>query len=168
MIADSKFYIESQTSKAPDHWSRHSQPVFSNQADAKKFVLECLERLETNGEANFKTFGFKVLSYRIVELNTTVKDTILETFPVIKQPLKMSYLEKEKYYQTKQEELHYISQILKYLKHLEYLYKNSSIKDSQKLDRIKKSINNTNDERGKILREIDSTDLETWRLFDQS
>lgn len=54
----------------------------------------------------------------------------------------------------KQDELHYLKQVFKYLKHLEHLYHTEVIKDNNKLQQINVSINNTKQQIEYVERDI--------------
>jgi len=73
---------------------------------------------------------------------------------------------------AKTDELHYLDQIYKYMKHLEHIYKVGKLEDEEKAWQISISLSNTNRQREKIKNEIkqlcEDTELEEWRLFDRS
>ena len=70
------------------------------------------------------------------------------------------------------DELHYLDQIYKYMKHLEHIYKVGKLQDEEKAWQIGISLSNTNRQREKVKNKIKQlrkdTDLEEWRLFDRS
>jgi hypothetical protein len=68
---------------------------------------------------------------------------------------------------TKTDELHYLDQIYKYMKHLEHIYKVGNMKDEEKARLIDISLKNVETQRSKILEEIGGNGLEEWRTFDQ-
>lgn len=62
--------------------------------------------------------------------------------------------DKHKLLNLKQDEVHYLDQIYKYMKHLEYLYKTSIIKDNNKAHQINISIQNIKNQRDQLIKEI--------------
>ena len=149
MYMATQYFLESRSSKAPDKWYRHAYAERSLE-EAKKVVQGCLKRVTENGESNFKECGFRVLEYRIVEVNTFVEET-----PLLNFPIKNDVVSK-KLHEAKQDQLHFLNQILKYLKHLEYIHKTGILKDDRKALYTEISIFNTNSEIEKLLKEIES------------
>jgi hypothetical protein len=70
------------------------------------------------------------------------------------------------------DELHYLDQIYKYMKHLEHIYKVGKLQDEEKAWHVGISLSNTNRQREKVKNKIkqlrEDTELEEWRLFDRS
>lgn len=79
---------------------------------------------------------------------------------------------KASFISAKTDELHYLDQIYKYMKHLEHIYKVGKLQDEEKAWQIDISLSNTNRQREKIKNEIKQlcgdTELEEWRHFDLS
>ena len=152
------YRLESRLSNTPNTWSSKSYTTFNSLADINKFLQDCLERQKENAEINFKISGIKVLDYRIVETNSTTTEKVLSVHTV----------DPPEYNQRKSDELHYLDQIYKYMKHLEYLYISNKEKDADKLWQIKISLSNVDNQRTSLREEIKVNYLDTWRIFDQS
>jgi hypothetical protein len=136
-----EFFIESLKNDFFAKWSRLSNPYYTLE-DAKQAVQDCLNRLKENGEYNFKHFGVRVLQYRIVQVNTISEETTISHYNV-DQDFNTNSLRKKSLQEAKENELHYLKQVLKYFKHLEHLYKNGATKDETHAFSIEISINNT-------------------------
>lgn len=133
---ETKYYIEFCLESKPLLWKRCSAYSFNTFTEAEADIQKCLKRQYENAEINYSTFKDRVLEYRVIEVSTLVKETPLSNFSV-KSHIKLV--------ETKQDELHYLNQIFKYLKHLELLYI-TKLSDREKLQRIQISINNTSSE----------------------
>jgi len=83
-----------------------------------------------------------------------------------KRPIKDSLIE------TKNDELHYLNQVIKYLNHLLYIYQVGKLEDVTKAFGIKNGLENYNFQKEKIQKELNQmckeSGLEQWRTFDQS
>lgn len=141
----SEYYLEFRLESKPDVWKRSKAFHFKKLIEAEAYIKECLERQKENAETNFITFKDRVLQYRVVCVNVTTRETILSFFDVTHPKL----------IQHKKDELYYLKQLFKYLKHLERLYISSKIADTHKLWRTGISISNVDSEIKQITKNLE-------------
>lgn len=164
MSTETRFFVETRTSRSPDDWSRlhHGH---RNCADAERDVHQCLKRLEENGDMNFQESGFRVLEYRIVQVNTTVEVKPVKRFSA-------EHTINKKLQRVKEEELHFINQVVRNIKHLEHIYTVGPLANSKELFGVQNSLNNWTLRKSLAERFFiengHDKDLEEWRTFDQS
>jgi hypothetical protein len=129
-----KFYTEYRLQSKPNVWNKVVARPFDKLIEAEADIKACLERQKENGDLNYLIHKDRVLEYRVVEVSTKTKETILSGFLVES---------KDRIIKAKKDELYYLNQVYKYLKHLEHLYNTGKISDEGKSFQIKVSLNNT-------------------------
>jgi hypothetical protein len=135
------YHIEYRKESNPNNWIRPagiSSMVFNKFLEAEAFVKACLERQKENGNDNYKLYGDRVLEYRIIQHDSYIEETTLKSFSV-EYP-------KETLRDKKEDELHYLKQVFKYLKHLQHLYSTGELKNENYLLYIKVGLNNCESE----------------------
>ena len=139
------FYVEFRLESNPDAWKRCTAYHFKDFNKAEADVQECLKRQAENGETNYKTFKDRVLEYRIVMVDTTIKETILSNF-LVKSHAKLI--------KSREEEFYYLNQVYKYLKYLEHLYTSSKLEDENQAWQISISLKNTETQRKTVAKKL--------------
>lgn len=145
-----KYYIEFRLQSNPSTWRRSTAYFFSSFKDAEADVQSCLKRQEENGEINYESFKDRVLEYRIISLTTTVVEKVLSHFLVDSS---------SRFLEAKRNELHYLDQVYKYLKHLENIYTTGKLKDENHAWQVQTSLRNTETQRNIVSKKIEELTL---------
>jgi len=149
-----EYYIEYRKSDEPDVWLRQFESCGSLEY-AKHLLNNYLERCK-GGSLPFHDGTFP-LGYRIVEIKIQSTENILETATV----------EYPEYDADNSDELYYLKQSYKYLKHLEYTYK-VRLKNVRKAWDINASLLHIENRIKELQNKVKVDYSEQWRTFDQS